>query len=436
MGFYYLISAALQRRVYLGSDTKPLFPNQYMIFVGPPGIGKGLVLTEVADILRHHKLRKNLSVPRTNTTPSTTDPKKDEAKEEMDAAAHRALMLEFKQANPHLPKEINGSITKQLREPLAIPVAADTTTYEALIRAHANSLRTAHYTSDSKLLKNGMYTHSSLCFCLEEISSLFRKHSDDVSRYLLRAYDCTNYEYDAKTPGLEDYVLSPCLNMLGGTQQSFIQEIFKDKLLTEGFASRTIFIPEAEPRGHTYDMFTFSAEQLAAKRQLINHVEKLIGLFGNVKQTPAAYEFIKAYVEGILPKKSLRPNQSGKLDSYYARKRVHIEKMALAIHFAESLEMVIDLPPYQKAIEVLDNLEKTMDSALIIAGKNPLGNLADKVLKTLKTEGSMTFVGLWRAHVDDLNERQLTEVIDFLARTGKVGIDPEHQNNPVKFIAL
>jgi len=413
MGFYYMMSAALQRRVYLGSDELPLFPNQYIIFVGPPAIGKGLVLTRVAEILKQHKLRRNFNLQQDETK-----------KEQLDPVASQALLQEYFAANPHLAKVANDQQPiKRIDEPLSIPIAADATTYEALLRAHSLSLRTAHYTSDSRLLKHGMYSHSSLCFCLEEISSLFRKHTEDVARYLIRAFDCQNYVYDAKTPGLSDRILSPCLNFLGGTQPSFIQDIFRDKLLTEGFASRTIFINEATPRAYRYDMFTFSEEQLKAKQQLIDHVGKLITLFGHVKQTPEAYEFIKHYVEHILPDLSARPNRSPKLDHYYGRKKVHTEKMAMAIHFSESTEMCIGIESYQKAIALLNKIELSMDIALNVGGRNPLGGIAQKIVSFLKREGPMSFAGIWREFIDDANEKELMEVISYLIQTGKLDME-------------
>lgn len=421
MGFYYLISAALQRRVFLGSDEKPLFANQYIIFVGPPGIGKGEVLIPVAGILREHKLRKNLAT-------SGEGKQKEGA---IDPVAAQALLQEFQAANPHLDKQINGvAPPKRLEEPLAIPIAADATTYEALLRAHSFSLRTAHYNGTSSLLKNGMYSHSSLCYCLEEISSLFRKHAEDTVRYLIRAYDCQNYVYDAKTPGLSDRILSPCLNFLGGTQPSFIHEIFKDRLLTEGFASRTIFVNESAPRSYRYDIFNYSEEQLKARKDLVEHVGKLIGLFGRVAQTPAAYEFMKQYVETILPQRGLRPNTSTKLDHYYARKKVHTEKMALAIHFGESTEMTIDVGAYQKAVELTNKLELTMDSSLNVGGRNPLAVTSNKIIGFLKREGPMSFPAIWREYVDEVNEKELMETLGFLIQTSKVSTVGEA---PIKY---
>ena len=58
-GFYYAISAALQRRVWRGQiDGRPLFNNLYTIFTADPGVGKGLVITEINKLLRYFKLEK------------------------------------------------------------------------------------------------------------------------------------------------------------------------------------------------------------------------------------------------------------------------------------------------------------------------------------------------------------------------------------------
>src|SRR6266702_872414 len=65
-GWYYIIGSALQRRVWVGPEKFPIFPNEYIIFVGDSGVGKGLVLKHVSNVLKYHKIRpenKNQSPP-------------------------------------------------------------------------------------------------------------------------------------------------------------------------------------------------------------------------------------------------------------------------------------------------------------------------------------------------------------------------------------
>lgn len=413
MGFYGLIASALQRRVYLGSDERPLFGNQYIILVADAGIGKNLVLGPVSSILKHHKLER-FKVPQKQEVDnmSTT--------EQLDAV--QALMAEMTAANN---EHLNGQFNRlqKLEEPLLFPIAADALTFEALVRTHARSLRSIFPDKylDSRLLKSKLYTHASLCFCLEEISSLFRKHTEDVVNYLIKAFDCGEYTYETKNKGT-DRVKNSCLNLIAGTTPAFMRETFNDKLLNEGFSSRTVFVYGTESRFYRFDVAKHSAEQIVAKQQLIDFVKKLSILFGPVTYSPEAYEYMKEYVENILGRQRQRINASPKLISYYARKNIHVQKMAMAIHFSESTEMEIQIETVQAAVKLLEGIELNMDKALNIGGRNPLGKTSDRVFKFLQTTGPKTDVEIWTEFIDDITKKELEEVIDYLRISGKVGL--------------
>ena len=51
-GFYSLISAALQRRVWLYPDAMAIYPNIFTLLVGPPAAGKSRVISQIADIIK------------------------------------------------------------------------------------------------------------------------------------------------------------------------------------------------------------------------------------------------------------------------------------------------------------------------------------------------------------------------------------------------
>jgi len=67
-GFYNLISTALQRRVWLYPDAMAIFPNIFVLLVGPPASGKSRVISQIADIIKCERLmepnkEKNTMVP-------------------------------------------------------------------------------------------------------------------------------------------------------------------------------------------------------------------------------------------------------------------------------------------------------------------------------------------------------------------------------------
>ena len=424
LGFYFMIAAALQRRVYLGSDERPLFPNLYIILVGEPGVGKGLVIKPVTEFLKHHKLRRFKL-------------KKDKPLTGDDATANldvmKAMLEEFNATNglnidpamlatmtgQEQPAQGNSKSTQRKlpEDPLLIPMTADAITYEALVRAHANSLRSIGTTDKSRLVVNGYYSHSSLCISLEELSSMLRKHTQDVVNYLLRGYDCGDYVYETRTQGISK-VKSMCLNMLGGTTPTFMKSAFTDELLSEGFSSRTIFCYAPENRFERFEVSRMSSEQLAAKDAILAHIERLSVLFGQVTYTPEAYDFMKNYIEVEL--KEHRKRCPAKLLHYYARKNITIQKLAMAHHFAESTEMVIQLESCHFAVKLSAEVEKTMETALETGGRNPLAPATNKIYRAVKMAGPYTFTQLWGMFVDSVNEQELGEILKFLQATGKI----------------
>lgn len=408
MSFYSMIASALQRRVYLGSDERPLFPNMYIILIADPGVGKGVALDPIVTALRTHKLKKlKIDAKAQMTT-------------EQQADALAALLAEAETSNG---KEPNGSFKKltNLEEPLLFPLAASAITYEALVKVHAQSLRSIFPTYDksSRLLKSGLYTHSSLSFVLEEISSLFRKHTEDVANYLITSFDCKDYKYQTIGRGT-DRVINPCLNLLAGTTPSFMKEKFSENLLNDGFASRVLFVFEEKNRHYMFDMANVNEDQVAAKNMVIQHLENLGTLFGRVAYDDEAHAFMKNYVEVVIGANRERVNKDPKLLYYYSRKNIHIQKLIMAMHFAETTEMVIPLETCKRAILLLDSIELTMHRALNTQARNPLDNVRPKVLRALEQK-PMSKPEIWAMFFADIQTPvELETVIDFLVTTGKI----------------
>jgi hypothetical protein len=388
--FYYLITSALQRRVWLDNDEYPLYPNLYVVLVGEPGIGKGLVLSKVNELLRHHKLIQRTKTP-------------EDAIEGMMAS---------------------NKAKKDNTEPLLFPVAPDSTTYEQLVRINALATRFVHTGLQHKFVKNKIYHHCSLSFVLPELSSLLHKQAQRIMNYLIVAYDCGDYEYDTKTQG-KDVIKRTCLNFLAATQPNFMRSSFKDELIGEGFSSRTFFIFEAANRHNKFAIEKFTSEQDQAKMDILAHLKNLATLIGPVNYTPEAHEVFRHYYEEVLPK--YKPNYDLKLQPYYARKIVHMQKLAMAVHFADSLEMTIQKESCIRALELCESWEKRMHHALQVQGNNPLSAPSAKALRAIQNAPNkkMTLLELWDALEADVNRQELIECLNFLIATKKIEIDPD-----------
>jgi hypothetical protein len=374
-GFYNLITSALQRRVYGGPKHSPLYPNTYSILVGEPGVGKGLVIREVTKIIKHHKLKD----------PREKKKNIEEPISESDKLASEILQKEeFKDAQEK--EDIFAKKHKWYEKPLLIPVAADATTYEALVLEMARSKRLLNYPdvdAEGKP-KLGIYTHSSLSFCLEEMSSLFRKRMEDLIHFLIQAYDCGDYNYETIKRG-KDRVRNCCLNILGGTTPGFMQNMFNDAIISEGFASRTFFIFATKNRKTCLRIPDLTAEQISYREDIIKHVEKLTTLYGNVQYTDEAWTFLEDWWN---KSQHERPNISARLNPYYARKNIHVQKIAMALHFSEHTSMEIGVDTFQKALEILGCEEKKMHYCLGLDNTNPLAHCSRKIDSFVSRNGS------------------------------------------------
>lgn len=411
-GFLYSISAALQRRVWMPPDWRRCYPNMYVTLVGRPGIGKGQVIRCVSELLTYHRLE--------NTKPDTS--KLSEKDKVVVDAMHQATIDAAK------AEEQFGKSKDQVAEsPAVIPMAADAVTYEALVQSMSRSIRRINYhqADEHGVEKLKVYSHSSLCFCLEEIASLFRKNTESLVNFLIQAYDCgDNYEYVTKTQG-KDRIRRLCLNFFGGTNPDFMQDTFDDKLLSQGYASRTFFIYAAKNRKSMFFLPELTAAQAQAKTELIAHIGKLTNLYGQIRIAPETAAFLETWIADQEAHPEKRASKSLKLEAYYARKNIHVMKVAMALHFAESVEMEIPLDTFKAAIKFLDDEEKTMHLALVLEGKNPLSLASSRIFDFLAATGRKTFIDLLQEFWGVVNKKELEEILQYLQDVGQVSTTTE-----------
>lgn len=434
-GFYYLIGSALQRRVFVGPKHKPLYPNQYVVFVSEPGIGKGLVIQEVSKAIRYHKLvdprDKTTTIEATNTgrIPCVVESVDRQMVEGAALADFNSGKLDEERPAGYGPMASKHSFDK----PLLFPVAADSTTFEALVGSMSRALRRKNYSEYNAVLGRNVqniYTHSSMCFCLEEISSLFRKKAEDVANFLQIAYDCGDYKKDTKTQGT-DRIHKCCLSFLGGTQPAFMKRSFSDGLLNEGFASRAWFIYESKNRKTQLFIPELNEFQQQCYNDILEHIKKLSDIYGNATYTPEASAYLDEWWKRA---QTARPNISEKLLHYYARKNIHVQKLAMAIHFADNFDMIIGIDSCKEALRLLSGAEKRMDHAILTRAENPHYALGLKLIKFLQDAGPRSLNELRAKFWEDCGTADpleaLKKVLEHYQVVGKINTVG---TNPVKY---
>ena len=334
--FCSLMSSCLQRRVWTGPEHMPLYPNLYLIFVGEPGIGKGIIIKPTTELLKYHKLKD------TNSS---------------DVVQQAADDMSFAQAFGAKP-----ATTKE--EPLLFPVAAEATTYEARVTAMARSIRACRKGPNGKV-----YTHSSMSFMLEEMASLFRRNTEDVVNFLIQAFDCGDYKKETKTNGV-DFIKRSCLNILAGTTPDFMHTTFDSKLIGQGFSARVIFVFEHENRKNDLWIPEMSEEQKNHLSHIRCHIKTLHNLWGQATMSAEAREVMDEWWHEHIKSK---PLFHAKLLPYFARKQVHVQKLAMALHFGETADSFeIGADKVKHALKMLAAIEPNMHNALAFENVNPI----------------------------------------------------------------
>jgi hypothetical protein len=417
-GIYFAVAAYLQRRVWTNADHQKLYPNIYPILVADPGVGKGLVIKPVMELIKKHKLTDALSKP-------------------IDMSSATSVSNAAIEANDFA--KAGESSIKLPRERLRIPIGPDNGTYESVVKICAESSRSIGYKRYDKNLDkviSDVYRHNSLAFGLEEMSSFLHKDASKAMNFLVKAYDCGDYSYTTISRG-EDYIKQVCMNFLAGTTPKFIENSFDSGIMEEGFAARAWFIYAPRNRFYLLRSPELTPEQLEAQARIEEHMLGLTKIYGYAPMTDEAWQYLENWWEkeqSVLGYK--RPNMSDKLNTYYGRKNIHLMKMAMILHFMEDNTVAADgfspanpitLAEVKRAMAVLDAIEVNMHMALQYSGANPLHKLSKRIVAALRKTGPMSgdqvLLEFWAESPTSNPAEGITETLRYLQDSKQIGVE-------------
>ncbi len=174
----YVVTSALQRKVWLPFGRRRLFPNLYIILVSPPGrCRKGAAISLGVDLL----------------------------------------------------KKVPG-----------ISVTSDSTTREQLIRAMANARNDLSYEEEGGGLI--MEQHCSVSVVSKELGSFLGVKNTHLITFLTDIYDCDDeWEYSTKHSGT-DKIQGACLNFIGAITPEWLARNLPMDAIGGGYSSRVLFV--------------------------------------------------------------------------------------------------------------------------------------------------------------------------------------------------
>jgi len=363
--YYFMVSSCLDRRVWIG-DYQPLFPNLFIVFVASPGVGKSMPAKAA------YNLMKGLV---------TVDPKTNQEK----------MLINF---------------------------TPNSVTYEKLLLSLAEDRSTRVVSYEDRPERKSMYT--TICIDLyEEMGTLFRDKTNDIVTFLTDVWDCGDFANDTIKHNLR-FIPNLCVNFLGCCVPSFISRKINSFLLSEGFLGRVIFLYGDKPR-QRITLLTLSDDQRTALIDVQKHLIMLTRIKPRekgIQLTQEAFEYYDHWVQTY--KNDNRLNLDRKLTDYYSRKRTHIKKMAINIHFCESLEWEITLKDIVEAIRVLEVNELTMHKALASIGRNPMNALAEEIKEGLRLVEAKSEQQILQESFNGGNKEEIDQCLSFLVNTNQV----------------
>lgn len=351
------ISASLKRRVYIWRNFVQYFPNQYIVLVGPPGIGKGASIHPVTDIVNEAGTVNYLSDKMT---------------------AERVIQKladGFTKVQPSV--NMNGGVA-------TVNIAQDHT---ATILAKELPV----------FLSSSEWLHALLC-------QLWDEHT---------------FEYETKNKG--SYKITElCVSMLAGCVPEFIRMLSRDNMapITGGFTARTIFVYASEkskllPGGWGQPVANINK----LKDELINDLIHIASLQGEMRfDNNALALWDSKYKEH----NATGDFDSDVSTNFKSRLSSHIIKASIAISVSESDNLIVTASQLRRAIEIIERIRDKVDIVFRSVGESPLAVSQDRVISFLQKQGVASREEILRYNYRHMTDEQLTAIILVLTRGGMV----------------
>jgi hypothetical protein len=369
--FYWMIGAALQRRVWLGGagGNFAVFPNQYLLLVGNAGVGKSLIMDPAAALLSAH-VKPNSAID----------------------------MLE------------NGADAFTS----IFPSGPDSTSYEAFVARMTKSIDSVKFKKQDG--SSGIYAHCSMWVSLDEYTSLFKKHADDTVTFFLTVWSAAKYERETIARKKEK-IINPCLSMLAGTTPDNLRKLTNIDIVGTGLARRTMMVYAPRNEWEQLMIPALDDEQVHAKQRLHNHIRTLKDHYGSVSYTDEALAMLTSWWEGG----KRRFNRAPVCDDYENNLTMHVHKIALAIHYGQyEIEDKISIETARKALDFVRRTCLTRHHCFEKVGRNDLHPVATRVVKYITENGEQPYGALLAEFHGEVNLHEMQHILSALLAMGVI----------------
>jgi len=302
--------------------------------------------------------------------------------------------------------------TRLINEVSGISVSADSTTREALI----TDLEGCQVVDPMPDGSN--FTHSSVTIISREFESFLGQKKENTKMLVLLTdlYDCEElpWKYRTKSSG-SNTVPAVYLNLLAATTPESLASSLPPTAIGGGLTSRMIFV-WASNRGKKIPI---PEDPPAEVRDNLIRDLNIISRYTGAYQfsQPAREEWIKWY-EIYDERSTHRICKDPAFNGWYSRKPMLVIKLATILQAAEGPEQLIEWRFFQKAIDLLEEIEDSMGKTFTAIGRSNITVDVDLVMNIVKRVRVISEKDLLESTWRDIDSRKFDNVADTAIRAG------------------
>lgn len=371
-------SGAMGRHVWFDLGIKKIYPNMFVLLVGPPATKKTTAIEFATKLLQDNT--------HVRFAPDDT------------GGQRQGLIHAFESLyEENGDGDMNGLKDSEL---VNADVFSTDDIMEQIENIQANELPSRSHAADG----NCLFASAS------EFGSFMGEANSGMIRLLNKVFDAEGYFYKIKHE--YKHLQDPLLSILGGTTTSDLSKILPNESVGQGFMSRWIlvFAPGREKKVFEPNL------DMAAKKFLNGiyaylHFEKV----GGMTYDPKARDYMKHLYE-----KEEDPIKDSRFMYYANRRYTHLVKLCTILASTRRQDKIY-LEDAELANAILTATEIGMPDALGEFGLSPLSAAKQKMLEFLQhTPDVITLNVLWAIMQRDMKPLDFQSAVDDLCNKGKL----------------
>ena len=316
-----------------------------------------------------------------------------------------------------------------LREVPGIHFGPSVVTWQALVTGFAQAAETF-------MVGSALHTMSPMTINSSEFGNLLNPKDKEMVDMLVHLWDGKPFTKATKMSGVDE-VVNPWINIIAATTPEWIAGSFPEYMVGGGFTSRCIFV-YTDTKDHyvAYPALAVPRGIEKIREDLVHDLEHIaVNVAGEYKLEPEALAWGAEWYERHykVDAKTMDPTRFG---GYIARKQTQAHKLAMVLAAACRDELVITQDDLATAVEMLTDLEPSLDRVFDKIGMTPEAVQSDRLAQLVKQRGRLAYgeAMAWMKRYFP-KKTAITDVIEAGIAAGEYYIESAGPNGPLWLVA-